>query len=341
MLTRSKRGGFTLIELLVVIAIIAILIGLLLPAVQKVREAAARMSCSNNLKQLALACHNYESTNSTLPRGLDDNNTGAFYYCLPYIEQDNLFKGFFVAPPGTTNWWVAGPNLNRPASTGSTTIPRPPDRYGAEGEIKTMQCPSANDPKATVSTLLFSPQGNGVQYTFNNSLYTGAGFVFSGAPGSIVLGKSHYVPMGGYPLFDAGDGQPDRYKGVFGYTKNGTGTKIASIADGSSNTILIAEYANAYVDFGAGNVLTGPCANSWAGGFMYTYWQMGPVATDVTGYPGVPKSYSPWFRYSSRHSGQVLHAFGDGSVRGVSNNINYTTWIWMGGMQDGQVLPNG
>src|SRR5262245_38000866 len=88
-----RRSGYTLFQLLVVVAVILLLIAMLLPAVQRVREAAARMQAQNNLKQLALAAHNYESVNNNLPAGVNDKHFSCLVHLLPYVEQDNVYRG--------------------------------------------------------------------------------------------------------------------------------------------------------------------------------------------------------------------------------------------------------
>jgi prepilin-type N-terminal cleavage/methylation domain-containing protein len=347
---RRERGAFTLIELLVVIAIIAILIGLLLPAVQKVREAAARMSCSNNLKQLGLAAHNYESANGYLPQGMDKNHTGALFFMLPYLEQNALYQNFdqSITNPTTglyaPNGWFSNPN-NRPPSTGLTTYPPPPPPrtvYGGQGTVKSLLCPAAPPPVQYSTVLLLAPQSNGVQATYNTNAPLNPGFLFSSNPGAIVLGRSDYAPMAGYPLFSAGSingvpTTPGQFAGIFQYD---TKVKVTDVIDGTSNTMMFVEYSNAYVDFGAGNPLTGPCALAWAGGFIYTYWAPGPVSTDATNYPNIPRYKSPWFRVSSPHTTGFQTCMGDGSVRLITSSVDYSTFVVLGGKSDGLVLSN-
>jgi prepilin-type N-terminal cleavage/methylation domain-containing protein len=213
-----KRKGFTLIELLVVIAIIAILIGLLLPAVQKVREAAARMKCSNNLKQIALASHNYHSTYGRLPPGYlgplvntstnlsDVQCVGVLAFLLPYIEQDNIHRQLQVnwdLKTGGPNWWTVSINWTM-----------------AHSKIATYLCPSDDPEKAQLG---YAVAGHFANSTSNPLIYTAPTFPPSGIAGTAGRGE--------HPLVG-------KYEGLY---TNRSQTKIEGFTDGSSNTLAFGE----------------------------------------------------------------------------------------------------
>jgi prepilin-type processing-associated H-X9-DG protein len=336
-----------LIELLVVMAIIAILIGLLLPAVQKVREAAARISCSNNLKQIGLAAHNYQFNWDHLPAGSDGQSVGVLVYLLPYMEQDTLYKNFSF-DPSYQNWYQNP--LDRPPSTATSTIPRPPNLYGAEGKIKSLLCPADPSPESYKTVLMTVNYGTaGVDYeprtpppwppgpySSTNPAPPPYGHTFSSYPGGLVLGRSSYLGSGGYyaPSLNSSFGCP----GCDGFFTFKSQNSIARIPDGTSNTIMFGEYAGGTIYWGGGGgIPDGVDGAAWACGFNYSGFDTPTTINfDSNGNGPNGQTGTPTYaRFSSRHTNQVIFCFGDGHVRGISTSIDFTTWVYLTGIQDG------
>jgi prepilin-type N-terminal cleavage/methylation domain-containing protein len=322
MVRSRQRRGFTLIELLVVIAIIAILIGLLLPAVQKVREAAARITCANNLHQIVLAAHNYQSSFNYLPPGMDQQHVGCMVYLLPYMEQDNRFKNYSFDQ--TYALYYQNP-LNRPPSTSTDVIPRPPALYGTEGNFKSVLCPSALSPEQYTTVLLCVNYAvPGVDF---NAKSPGPAHVFSSAPGRLVMGRSNYIGMGGY----YSPSEFPQYQGPFTYKSKNS---IAAIPDGTSNTIFFGEMVGGYIKWGGGGgIPDGPASPSWSSGFNYSGF-----STPTTGKVN-DQTTANWAFFGSNHTAVVNFAWGDGSVRSVSTSIQFfPAWVAITGIQDGIVV---
>lgn len=314
MVISRKKRGFTLIELLVVIAIIAILIGLLLPAVQKVREAAARSTCQNNLKQIALGAHNYESAQGVLPPGYHGPTSnsafswsgqyiGTFAYMLPYLEQENLYRqmtGIDWNPDSasTNNWWNITPVWN-----------------AAQFKVKTFLCPSdnpdeANDQRCAIALHTY---GSGTSGTVTRGSFG----VWSG---NANIGKTNYISCGGG--MGNADGSWNTYRGPF---TNRSKNKIVNVIDGTSNTI-------AFIEALGGNPRPRNGSYAWiAVGGMPTAWGLDPNDTAVD-----------WWMAGSKHTGIVNAALLDGSILSLRRNSAspWSGFNQMGGILEGDVLAN-
>jgi prepilin-type N-terminal cleavage/methylation domain-containing protein/prepilin-type processing-associated H-X9-DG protein len=359
---RKRRLGFTLIELLVVIAIIAILIGLLLPAVQKVREAAARTQCVNNLKQIALAGHAYQDANKMLPPGQDTQGSGPLVRLLPYLEQANQYKlfSFRPAPEGSG---LNGPNqyfawfrdpLNRPSTTNALPIPRPPNQYGGEGTFSVFLCPSAPLPDSNSTAIqCVLPPAVAAPYTaqpgidYNPDLGPDGYYWYSTEPGAQIMGRTNYVASAGSASLrvdrNSTANPPARVDahGLFYYKSK---ESLARVADGTSNTLMFAECAGGIIAPGA-PFFDVPywTMHSWAGA---TWWApYGICPNTLAGGPGQNCQNTPQgrglsvFAAGSMHSGGICNvAMADGSVRGLNAPaIDTLSLAYLAGARDGEI----
>ena len=309
MLRNLRRSvGFTLIELLVVIAIIAILIGLFLPAVQKVREAAARISCANNMKQFGLALHNYASANdSKLPAsrvtvGGDAKFRSWTPLALTYVEQDNVGRLWDF-----NTKWNTGTNLAT-----------------SQNSFKLFKCPSAPDTRrAPLSGPILGAGDYGSVNAIRRRFYTANG-----------IGAT--FPLG--PTGAAGDE-------AVGALQKGKDTSILAISDGTSNTIMIGEDAGRpglYQQGKDGGVST---ADGWGWadpdcGFSIDGVVPGTLGTTLTTGGTCFMNCTNDSEFYSFHTGGINVCMADGSVRFLKQSISAATLAALVTAQGGDIVTN-
>jgi prepilin-type N-terminal cleavage/methylation domain-containing protein/prepilin-type processing-associated H-X9-DG protein len=315
-----ERRGFTFIELLVVVAIIAVLIGLLVPAVQKVRAAAARSQCSNNLRQLGLATHHYHDVNLTFPPGVNQAQYASapqyrgytlFVYLLPYVEQDSLYR----------QWDFTTPLNNTSGGTGARTAT----------DLALLLCPADVVPQNPVTSqgrtyALTSYGGNGGSRSFDPTAASTDGVFHTTGPGS----------------------QP---------TANQGPVRLAYITDGTSNTLLFGERSHwdpNYDSYASAGLASRPSMASWGwwaasegrlaigdvtlSAFVPLNYQV-PSATGSGGSgPFKPVEEQRVCAFGSNHEGGANFTLADGSVRFLAQSIPLTTLRQLATRAGGEVV---
>jgi len=311
------KRGFTLIELLVVIAIIAILIGLLLPAVQKVREAAARAKCSNNLKQYALACHTYHDVNNVFPPGGKINANGNWdekgswqVYILPYMEQDPMFKSI----PGLYDGSATAVNA-APSKVNGAKLPYarcPSDDYQLDASVSNYV--GSLGPQCATGPCGYDP----------NQVYCQTAYTTVTVP----------VPGGYNTSPDHGNSTDSNdIRGMF----NRIGAKInmGGVIDGTSNTIMIGESLPLQHDHLAGNQWWGfNNGNSHCTTIIPINYQTPDYANWCSPAQTYRGNWDVSWGFKSRHTNGTNFVFVDGSVHFIAQTIDHRTYQLLGCRND-------
>ncbi len=355
------RSGFTLVELLVVIAIIGILVGLLLPAVQAAREAARRMQCQNNIRQLGLATHNFESAYKRFPPGLlvrglssgmitqaalaaewnQHSGIGHIVHLLPFMEQSAIYNGISEASS-------LDPDVDG-VGAASGSLRQLKNRYWwntdswdfVHYKLPTLLCPSDYAELADERSLLTVYSRTTAADALPRFGYYSESTSF--ASWHTTVGKTNYLGCGGRngkvgsratdPITTL-DKPADALTGIF-YVRSKT--KFGHITDGTSNTFLFGEVTGA---FRQAPKRTGRWMSFWfvSNGPMYTRYMI-PINIDPdnetwgflarTELPGALK-------YSSLHTGTINFCMGDVSTKSVSVNLDQRMWLTIAGMSDGE-----
>jgi prepilin-type N-terminal cleavage/methylation domain-containing protein/prepilin-type processing-associated H-X9-DG protein len=331
------RPAFTLIELLVVIAIIAVLMGLLIPAVQKVREAGNRSRCQNNLKQVGLALHNHHDTYGQFPLGSKNDlplpTSGPrltfTYFLYPYLDEEATFKQFDLRAEASGDGYSNGSTIPWCFSPANSIRPDAPTAH----VVRTLLCPSDGLGGDTVTHYTQDGIKTG---TWNRSNYLG------------FFGDKNY---GG---FFPDQNHPPNKRAVFGFRY---GARLTDITDGASNTMAVGEYLT-----GLPRSLIPQDKTHWEDlrgahwfdqpGFSQLYTKAAPNSTSADLFQpenfcyskpawNLPCAGSEWYLTTaasrSRHPGGVNVLMGDGSVHFIEESISLATWQALGTIAGGEV----